>query len=87
MCCYDDEFSKPVEVYRGRDAAHKFLERILEIKKEIRGKHFCKPLVMSEKDERGFKRATNCHICGKKCRGNNRVRDHCHVTGTVNTED
>ena len=73
-----------MEVYRGKDATRKFLERILEIEKEIkdvRRNHFNKPLIMSEEDEKSFKKAAMCHICGKKCGKDDRVRDHCHVTG------
>ena len=44
-------------------------------------RHFNKPLVMSKKDEKSFRKATECHICRKKCEGDDRVRDHCHVTG------
>ena len=73
-----------MEVYRGRNAVHSFLERLLEIEKKIKNivkKHFCRPLVMSKKDETSFRRATVCHICNRKCKRDDRVRDHCHVTG------
>lgn len=29
FCCYDDKYSKPVQVYRGPQAAYKFLEAML----------------------------------------------------------
>ena len=54
VCCYDDRFSKPVEVYRGEDAIPRFLERLLELEKEIKKvskEHFHKELVMSREDE------------------------------------
>ena len=54
-CCYSSEFSKPVEVYRGEDATRRFIERVLELKKEImrtRKEHFNKPITMS----RGMRR-------------------------------
>ena len=37
---------------------------------------------MAEVDECNFKKATSCHICNKKYRDSDeRVRDHCHITG------
>ena len=29
-CCYDDKYSKPVEVFRGEGAISRFIERMLE---------------------------------------------------------
>lgn len=29
VCCYDDKYSKPVQVYRGEDSIHKFMQQIL----------------------------------------------------------
>ena len=45
-------------------------------------KHFDKPLKMADEDERDFKEADECRICGKKYfAADKRVRDHCHITG------
>ena len=30
VCCYDDKYSKPVQIYRGENAIHKFMENMLE---------------------------------------------------------
>ena len=30
VCCYDDKFSKPIQVYRGENAVYKFLEAVLK---------------------------------------------------------
>ena len=30
VCCYDDKYSKPVQIYRGENAVHKFMENMLE---------------------------------------------------------
>lgn len=38
------------------------------------------PLVMTSEDEVRFREATSCHMCGKPLE-NDRVRDHCHLTG------
>lgn len=29
VCCYDDKYSKPVQVYRGEDSIHKFMQQML----------------------------------------------------------
>ena len=37
---------------------------------------------MTARDECNFKKATRCHICNKKYKeSDERVRDHCHITG------
>ena len=38
-----------------------------------------KKMVMVDTDKVCFREAIDCHICGKKL-GNDRVRDHCHLT-------
>ena len=30
VCCYYDKSSKPVQIYRGENAVHKFMEKMLE---------------------------------------------------------
>ena len=27
VCCYDDKYSKPVQIYRGENAVYKFMEK------------------------------------------------------------
>ena len=94
---YDNKYSKPVEIYRGGDAIDKFIVQMMnEVNdcKRIVRKKFKKPLVMTKKNERDFQNSTVCHIC--ECRFepddllfdddydgdfNNKVRDHCHITG------
>ena len=85
ICCYDDKYTKPIQLYRGENAVYKFMENILEeVKwcKKVTKKHFNKPLKMSNEDEQEFKKSTRCHICDKKYNEEDiRVRDHCHITG------
>ena len=85
VCCYDDEFSKPIKIYRGEKAVHKFMEDMLDEVKWCQGvvkKHFSKPLKMTKEDEESFQRAEECHICKRPYITTDiRVRDHCHVTG------
>ena len=30
VCCYDDKYSKPVQIYRGKNAVYKFMEKCLK---------------------------------------------------------
>ena len=60
VCCYDDQYSKQVQMYRGENAVYKFIERVLEEEKwyqETVKKHFNNHLIMTEE----------CHICIKEC--------------------
>ena len=85
VCCYDDKYTKPIQLYRGEKAVYKFMENILEeVKycKKVMKKYFNKPLRMTEENEQEFKKATTCHISDKKYTEKDiRVRDHCHITG------
>ncbi|XP_068713295.1 uncharacterized protein [Montipora foliosa] len=85
VCCYDDKYTKPVQIYRGEKAVYKFMEAMLdEVKycKKVMKKYFNKPLRMTKDDEEKFQKADKCHICEKEYNKTDvRVRDHCHVTG------
>ena len=91
VCHYDQSYSKPVEIYRGEDAAERFIQKMFE---EVRScqsvmrEHFNKPLKMTDDDWRDFQNSSSCYICGreyqpKELNGdeNGPVRDHCHITG------
>ena len=85
VCCYDDKYSKPVQIFRGENAVHQFMEAMLEeVKycKKVIKKYFNKPLRMTEKNEEAFQKTEECHICDRKYTDKDvRVRDHCHITG------
>ena len=85
VCRYDDEYTKPVRIYRGEKAVYKFMEAMLdEVKycKNTMKKFFNKPLKMTKKNEDDFQKAKVCHICDKAYTDDDtRVRDHCHITG------
>ena len=85
VCCYDNKYTKPVQIYRGEKAVYKFMESMLEevkyCKKTMR-KCFNKPLKMTKDDLDAFEKATECYICNKQYTSDDiRVRDHCHITG------
>ena len=85
VCHYNDEFSKPVQVFRGENAVYNFMEKMIEEVewcKSIVKKHFNKPLVMTEENKLYFESANYCHICKNRYSEEDiRVRDHCHITG------
>ena len=85
VCCYDDKYTKPIQIYRGEKAVYKFMEAMLEeVKycKKTMKKCFNKPLKMTSDDVDAFEKAKECHICNKQYTENDiRVRDHCHITG------
>ena len=44
-------------------------------------KHFNKNLIITEKEEHFFQESNNCWTCKKLIDNDEKVRDHCHVTG------
>ena len=53
VVCIDNRFSKPIVVFRGKNAAYEFIKPILkeyEYCKKIMKKHFNKNLIVSEKE-------------------------------------
>ena len=85
VCCYDDQYTKQVQIYRGENAVYKFMENMLEEVNWCKSKmktHFNKPLKMTKENETDFQKATKCYICDIKYTDKDiRVRDHCHITG------
>ena len=67
-----------------KNAAYKFIETILEEYdcKKIMKKHFNENLVMSIDEEERFQLSNSCWICDELFDvGDEKVRDHCHITG------
>ena len=64
ILCVDDKFSMSIVLYRGKNAAYKFIEAILEeyedCKKVIKN-HFNKNLIMTEEEQ--FQSSSTCWIC------------------------
>ena len=65
--------------------AYEFIKTILkEYKycKKVINQHFNKNLIMSEKEEHLFQQSNSCWICKKHIDNDEeKVRDHCHITG------
>ena len=82
VVCIDDKFSKKVVLCRGKGAVFKFIKSILSEYNYCIGvieKHFSKNLIMSAEEEERFQLSNICWICNNV--SDNKVRDHCHVTG------
>ena len=83
LVCVDDEFTKPIDVFRGENAAYEFIKEIFkeyQYCKKVMKKHFNKNLIMGEEEEQ-FQSSNTCWICEKLIDDDNqKVRDHCHKT-------
>ncbi|CAB4009275.1 Gastrula zinc finger [Paramuricea clavata] len=83
VCHYDDKYSGEYKSYVGEDAALVFLKTVLKEFfrcREMVNNIFKKKMVITPKQEFEFQAARNCSICGNDL-GEDRVRDHDHVTG------
>ena len=81
----DDKSTKTIVVFRGENAAYIFIEAILkeyQYCKKVMKKHFNKNLIMDKEEEEQFQSSNTCWICEKIIHDDDeKVRDHCHVTG------
>ncbi|XP_015914701.2 uncharacterized protein [Parasteatoda tepidariorum] len=81
--CGIDGLNKPPYVYRGRDAAKIFMEKMREEALIIYEK-YNKPRPMkslTKKQTHQYESATHCYVCDSEFSVKNRkVTDHCHVT-------
>ena len=72
-------------LYRGKNAVYGFIEAILkeyDYWKKIIKKYFNKNLIMSIEEEERFQLSNSCWVCDKLFDvGDDKVRDHCHITG------
>ena len=88
VVCVDDRCTEPIVVYRGENAAYEFIKSILkEYKycKKVMKKHFNKNLIMSEKEEEEEPQSKiSCWLCENLINDDDeKVRDHCHITGKL----
>ena len=69
-------------VFRGENTAYEFIKAILkeyEYCKKVMKKHFNKNLIMSKEEDHLFQQSNSCEKVIDN--DNEKVRDHCHVTG------
>ena len=70
-------------MFRRKDAANKFVRDLQKEEKQLCDEYIAKPktMIFSTEDSLSFTNATTCHICTKPLTGDDRVRDHSHITG------
>ena len=76
-------------MYRGEDAADKFVRDLQKEAKQLCDEYIAKPntMIFSTEDSLPFTNATTCHIRTKPLTDDDRVRDHCHITGIYRGAD
>ena len=80
---YPDIYSSQYFSYNGDDSAEKFVEKIIQIYKNLTYKMFInekKTPVLTKKQERKFQEADRCYMCGKKF-DKEKIREHDHLSG------
>ncbi|XP_065662849.1 uncharacterized protein LOC136085468 [Hydra vulgaris] len=84
--CFDENYYKGKLVTftansEDDDIAQIFVNRLIDdIKNIYEMIKFPKSMIFTHKNKVQFNAEVNCHICGKTL-GQDRVRDHCHLTG------
>src|SRR5688572_24941069 len=84
--CFDDDlYSQAPVTYTAEndddDVAQIFIDTLIENIKDIYKRFkFPKKMIFRKKDKELYDSATVCHICEGEL-GDDRVRDHCHLTG------
>ena len=84
VVCIDDKFSKDIVLYRGENPIFKFIISILReygYCKKVITKYFCKNLIMTASENEKFETTNICWNCAKLVDFDEKVRDHCHITG------
>ena len=80
------EVPDPLEVYRGKDCAQKFIDHIVAETERLYATFPEKAMTpLTEVQQREHDEAIVCHICLKAFddpQNNRKVRDHCHYTGS-----
>ena len=69
-------------MYRGEDAAGKFVRDLQLEVKQLFDEYIAAPksILLTATASRSFANTTICHMCTKPL-GDDKVRDHCHITG------
>src|SRR5688572_7004230 len=84
--CFDDDiYSRAPITFTAEneddDVAQIFIDTLIENVKDIYNRFkFPKRMIFKRKDKELYDSATVCHICEGEL-GDDRVRDHCHLTG------
>ena len=79
----DPDLSRPLVMYRGEDAADKFVRDLQKEAKQLCYEYIAKPktMIFSTEDSLSVTNATTCYIGTKPLADDDRVRDRCNITG------
>ena len=83
LVCIDNKYTQPTKIFEGKKCVNKFLKWIFTIKllrNNIIKNKFNKDLIMTNEDEEKYNTTNICWICKENIL-DNKVRDHCHITG------
>ena len=83
LVCVDNKFSKDIVMYRGKNAVSKFIKCIFKeygYCRSVMKKHFNNNLIMTAEENEELERNNICWICGKLIY-DNKVEEHCHISG------
>ena len=85
VVCIHNIYSKKANLYNGKDSVNKFIKSILNeynYCRKIMRKYFCENLIMSAEENERFEMTNIYWVCDKLIENtDNKVRDHCHITG------
>ena len=76
-----DKNDEKIIIYKGIDCVEHFLININKISNKLMYKiKDAKSMIFTNEDKKNYNNNNICHICNKEII-NNKVRDHCHLTG------
>ena len=77
----DGTFSKPFKFYLDENVVFMLIQES-KYCSDVMKRNFNKDILMTKKDNEGFKKSTRCWICDNEyADGDVKVRDHCSITG------
>ena len=83
LVCSDNTCNLPIKLFFGSDCINTSSQWFFEIKKHCNNiikNHFNKKLIMTKADEENYNNTNTCWIYTAEIT-ENKVRDHCHITG------
>ena len=72
-----------LKYFFGSNCIYEFLQWVFKQKikcNNIIKNHFNRPIIMTQTDEENYNNTNTCWICTQEI-SENKVRDHCHITG------
>lgn len=86
ICNFDEKLNSELILYRGENACKKFIDAVCKEQKKIekiirKRREKYEDHNLSKDEETEFRKAKNCYLCDCKIKGENKIREHCHLTG------